>query len=533
MVIDAKTVPENQSIETDICIIGAGAAGIALAKALSTTKHRIAILESGSFDFNQDTQSLYQGKNVGIPYFPLHAARLRFFGGTTNHWGGYCDPFEDFDFVRREGIPHTGWPIQKSDIDPYYSEAADFCRITTKEWKNAYWEEQDKSPAFHFEDQRVDNKIIQITPSTSRHFGSIYREAVTAAENVTTYLNANVTGIVSNEAGRQVSHVEVATLEGNRFTVKSRQFILAAGGIENPRILLLSTKRHRNGLGNQNDLVGRFFMEHPRFTAGRFYPASNKIKLGFYSAHKVNNVQIKGHLVLARKVLEAEQLVDVQMKLTPAYDQKYVDALDAKSGNSLVYMMKSLSHGKAPDEFSKHLSRVVFDIENLPTFAYSKYFKDSLPVHHVELVTRLDAVPNPDSRVLLSASERDQLGQPRVELDWRLSDLDRRSAVRAAEIMAEEFGQNGLGRLQMNISESDREWPADTAGGFHHMGTTRMSDDPKQGVVDKDCKVHGIANLYVAGSSVFTTAGSGSPTLTIVALALRLADHLKKGMASS
>ena len=274
-------------------------------------------------------------------------------------------------------------------------------------------------------------------------------------------------------------------------------------------------------------------MEHPRFTAGRFYPASNKIKLGFYSAHKVNNVQIKGHLVLARKVLEAEQLVDVQMKLTPAYDQKYVDALDAKSGNSLVYMMKSLSHGKAPDEFSKHLSRVVFDIENLPTFAYSKYFKDSLPVHHVELVTRLDAVPNPDSRVLLSASERDQLGQPRVELDWRLSDLDRRSAVRAAEIMAEEFGQNGLGRLQMNISESDREWPADTAGGFHHMGTTRMSDDPKQGVVDKDCKVHGIANLYVAGSSVFTTAGSGSPTLTIVALALRLADHLKKGMASS
>lgn len=533
MVIDAKTVPENQSVEADICIIGAGAAGIALAKAFSNTDRRVVILESGSFEFNQDTQSLYQGKNVGIPYFPLHASRLRFFGGTTNHWGGYCDPFKEFDFVRREGIPHTGWPIQKADIDPYYSEAADFCRITVKEWDDDYWEKVDDVPAFQFDDGRVDNKVIQITPTTSRHFGSIYREAVTTAENITIYLNANVTGIVSNEAGRQVTHVEAATLAGNRFHVKARQFILAAGGIENPRILLLSTRRHRNGLGNQHDLVGRFFIEHPRFTAGLFYPASDEVDISFYNSHKVNGVLIKGHLELSREVLEAEQLVDVQMRLTPVYDQKYVDALGTKSGHSLIYMMKSLSHGKAPDQFSKHLSRVVFDIENLPLYAYSKYFKDSLPVHHVELVTRLDAVPNPDSRVKLSADERDQLGQPRVELDWRLSDIDRRSAVRAMEIVGEKFGQHGLGRVQMFINENDREWPADTAGGFHHMGTTRMSDDPKQGVVDKNCKVHGIANLYVAGSSVFTTAGSGSPTLTIVALALRLADHLKKGIAAS
>jgi len=530
---DARTIPEGERIETGLCIVGAGAAGLAIAHAFANTAHRVTLLESGSFEFDRDTQALYGGKNVGLPYFPLDTARLRFFGGTTNHWGGYCNPFEDIDFAARAGVPNTGWPISRADIAPYYPEAETFCGITTREWSNAYWEPREDVPPLHFEDGRVDNRVIQIVPSTRRHLGSVHRDEVTGAANVDTILNANVTQIVTNEAGRKVTHLEVATLAGNTFRVAADEFVLAAGGIENARLLLVSNRREPAGLGNRSGLVGRYFMDHPRFAAARIHPTSGALDLRFYETHDVSDVQLKGHLALARKVLEEEQLVDVQMRLSPIYDPKTVRVLRSRGGTSLIYVLKSLSHGQAPDEFAKHLSRIVFDIEEIPGFVIAKSFRDRLPVTHVDLVTRMNPAPNPDSRVRLSATERDALGVPRVELDWQLSSIDRHSAIRAAEIVGEELGKSGLGRLQLLIDENGREWPADTEGGFHHVGTTRMSDDPKTGVVDSGGRVHGIANLNVAGSSVFCTAGSGSPTMTIVALALRMAQGLKTRMASS
>lgn len=529
MIVDANTVPLDSQLEADICVIGAGAAGLAITKSLSGTNLKIAILESGDFSFNQETQSLYEGKNVGLPYFPLQAARLRFFGGTTNHWGGWCDPFSPMDFEVRDGIPHTGWPIEKADLDPYYDPAAEFCGVESNEWATDNWEAPG-APALRFPDGRMTNNVVQITTSANRHLGSIHRQEITEATGVDTYLNANVTGIVCNEAGLEVSHVEVATLAGNHFTLKARRFILATGGVENPRLLLLSTARHPKGIGNEYDLVGRFFCDHPRFSTGRIF-LTKKTKLDFYGTHDIRGTQIKGQLTLSPSTQRSEQLVNVQLRFTPVYEQEYVDALRAKSGSSLLYMLKSVAAGEFPDEFSKHLSRVVFDIENLPSYVYSKMLQDQLPVNHIELWARVAPAPNPDSRVRLSSTERDALGQPRVELDWRLSSLDRQSAVRGVDILGEELGMNGLGRVQVTIDELAKDWPDDLAGGFHHMCTTRMSDDPKTGVVDKNCKVHGVSNLYVAGSSVFCTSGSGSPTLTLVALALRLADHIKNGMA--
>jgi choline dehydrogenase-like flavoprotein len=141
----------------------------------------------------------------------------------------------------------------------------------------------------------------------------------------------------------------------------------------------------------------------------------------------------------------------------------------------------------------------------------------------------MDPAPNRDSRVTLGA-ELDPLGQRRVNLNWRLSPLDKYSVRRTLEIIGMELGRAGLGRLQVKIDDSDTAWPEDLIGANHHMGTTRMNDDPKQGVVDKNCRVHGVSNLFIAGSSVFPTAGSGTPTFMIVVLALRLADHVKRKM---
>jgi len=531
MIIDARTLPQNHEVQADLCIVGAGAAGIALAQALAGSRHRVALLESGDLHIDADTQMLYEGENVGLPYFPAHSSRLRYFGGTTNHWGGYCDPFESFDFERRDDVPYTGWPIVKADLDSYYAAAAGFCQVVRPEWGTPYWEESDSSDAMHFDDRRLKTKVIQITSSISRNLGSIHRDSVAEADNVDVFLNANVTDLVGNEAVREVVRADVMTLSGIGFSVRAGQFVLAAGGIENARILLLSNRQNPAGLGNDYDSVGRFFADHPRFTAARFFPTSNRMDLDFYRSHRVGDARIKGTLILDRRVVEEEGLMDVQMSLSPAFDQKYVDALAAKSGASLLYMLKSLGQAEFPDEFSKHLSRVVFDIESLPGYVYSKLMEDNLPVGHVNVSTRIDPAPARDSRVALSESKSDALGQPQIEVDWRLSDIDKRSAVRAAEILGEELGSSGLGRLQLLVDDADSGWPADLAGGFHHVGTTRMSEDPRQGVVDGNCKVHGIANLHIAGSSVFATPGSGSPTMTIVALALRLADHLRQRMA--
>jgi choline dehydrogenase-like flavoprotein len=150
-------------------------------------------------------------------------------------------------------------------------------------------------------------------------------------------------------------------------------------------------------------------------------------------------------------------------------------------------------------------------------------------IETVGLTTRIEPAPNPDSRVML-VRERDELGMQRVALDWRLSDVDRRNVRRTLEIFGAEVGAAGIGRVRILYDEDESGWPADLNGGQHHMGTTRMSNDPKQGVVDTNCRVHGLSNLFVAGSSVFPTASGATPTLMLVALALRLADHLKAAM---
>jgi choline dehydrogenase-like flavoprotein len=229
-------------------------------------------------------------------------------------------------------------------------------------------------------------------------------------------------------------------------------------------------------------------------------------------------------------VQRSEQLVDIQIRLEPVFQDRVVSHLSGPGIRSLEDLSRALKKRHLPDGFGSHLRNVVADLDGIARSGYLwARYRGVFPLDHVGLTTRIDPAPNPDSRITLS-EERDPLGLNRVKLDWRLSAIDKRSARRALEIFGEEVGRAGLGRVQIGIDGDDITWPPDTAGGWHHMGTTRMSDDPKQGVVDRNCKVHGIANLFIAGSSVFPTAGSGTPTLLIVALALRLAAHVKEKM---
>jgi choline dehydrogenase-like flavoprotein len=564
--VDAGRVLRDSTLETHLCIVGGGAAGIALAQEFIGSRVGVTVLESGGLEPHPKTQGLYEGKTSGIPYFPLEAARLRYFGGSTNHWGGVSRPLDEIDFEPREGIPLSGWPIGKNDLQPFYEPAQVLCHVPSGQWDYTDWRDRDSHAPLPLTGGRVVTRFAQMVEKPLRSFGERYRDEIGRARNVAAYLNANVIEIETEAEAKTATRVRIATLDGNRFWVAARCFVLAIGGIENARLLLASNSRRPNGLGNDHDLVGRFFLEHPRYVAGTLIPFDRHLATGFYRAHPVGKALIKGYLALPAMIKRAEGLVDVQMRLSPVYEESFERAIASDDVDGARSLAKAARQGNV-DDFGHHLLNTVEDLMSwqkftvpaaplplphpdavaevvrstprrrealVPEFlgdivgvAYQKTGR--APLKTAEVVTRLEPAPNKDSRITLTAA-RDELGMNRVKLDWRLSRIDRHSARRALEILGGEIGRAGIGRLKILGDERERSWPADLAGGWHHMGTTRMSDDPRRGVVDKNGRVHGMTNLYVAGSSVFPTAGSGTPTLTLVALTLRLAKHLKRSL---
>jgi choline dehydrogenase-like flavoprotein len=527
---DARTLPENRVIETDVCIVGAGAAGITLAREFAGEKFRVCLLESGGLELDEATQSLYKGDNVGLPYFSLDETRFRYFGGTTSAWKGACRPLDEMDFEKRPWVPYSGWPFGKSHLDPYYERAQSICQLGPFAYNAKYWEDGNASSRLPMASDRVITTVFQFSPPT--RFGEVYREEVVKADNIATYLNANVVEIETNETARSVVRLRVVTLEGNGFWVSGKLFILATGGIETPRLLLTSTKVQSSGLGNKYDLVGRFFIEHPHLVSGIIVPSDSSISLGLYGFHRVRDVRIRGALALSEEVLRREKMLNFGTSLRPVASKilEYYEKAEASKGvGSYRQLRRSIRQGNIPEDFWHHLWSVIADVDDIAIHLYGKMFVSKDAVKIIKLVNQTEQAPNPDSRVTLS-EKRDRLGMNRVRLNWRLSEMDKRSLRRAHEIIGQELGRAGLGRLKVELDEDDTTWPPYLEGGHHHMGTTRMHVDPKHGVVDEDCRVHGISNLFVAGPSVFPTCGYANPMLTIVALSLRLADHVKKVM---
>ena len=549
MFADARSVPADSTVEADLCIVGAGPAGITLARRFAGGPLRVVVLESGGFEVESDTQSLYEGPEDGLPYFPLQASRLRYFGGTSGHWGGTCRPLEPADFEPRDGVPESGWPIRRADLDPYYPEAQRLVGVGDMDWSTKPWADGSRFGPFDL-DGKVETRVGRLVRKKDRRWGTLYREDIERARNVRTILHANVTELETDEAGGRVRRARVATLHGKRFSVEARWFILATGGIENARVLLLSDRHQPGGLGNQHGLVGRYFTEHPRFKGAVLVPSSSTLDGRFYTTHRVGDVDVEGYLALPAARQREEGLVDVQIGLRPVYQGRFEGIEDADDVKALEddHDVKAVATdlmtwhrftvpgaplpvpypevvGKLAGSNAERKGLIPEVLGDIAAFAYTK-FVGSAPLRHLELVTRIASAPERDSRITL-VRDRDALGLRKAKLTWALNPIDRRSVVRSLELVGAAVGAAGMGRLRILVDEDDRKWPEDLAGGWHHMGTTRMSDDPAHGVVDRNCKVHGLANLYVAGSSVFPTPGSGTPTMTIVALALRLARHLE------
>ncbi|MDX2217265.1 MAG: GMC family oxidoreductase [Oculatellaceae cyanobacterium bins.114] len=561
MLIDARTLPINETIETEICIVGTGPAGTTIARELAGKNFRVCLLESGGLEFDEATQSLSAGKITTPHFYPtdeLTRGRCRQFGGSSNYWDikiqrgeEKCHvrhaPLDPIDFEKREWLPYSGWPFDYNHLVPYYERAQEYCQAGPFQYDGASWETDD-ARVLSMGD-RITTGVFQFGPSAA--FAHVPRQALQNVPNITSYYNAHVLNIETNETATQVSRLRVASAPNREFWVAARIVILATGGFENARLLLLSNQTQSTGLGNQHDLVGRYFMDHPGFRIGVLIPTNRKIFdiATLYDLRRVRQTPILGRLAIAPEVMRQEKLLNSSIMLVP---KPIGYGLAAKP---LMTLVRSAKQGKLPEEAIKKLQKVLTNLDDTALYAYRRARKlgnlytasrggwSTLPdrsnqFRFLEAVAQVEQVPDPTNRVMLG-NEQDPFGRRRIEFYWQWTDLDLQSLRRTAAILKEDFAQSGIGQFQTmyelngatNIVNG-KEVPRFQST-HHHIGTTRMHPDPTQGVVDANGKVHGISNLYITGSSVFPTGGYANPTLTLVALAVRLAEHMNQVMGNT
>lgn len=535
MLIDARRIEPNRQFLCDVCVVGAGPAGIALVDRLRQSGLAVILVESGGFNLELATQSLYQGDIVGQPYFRLDACRWRLFGGSSVRWGGWCRPLEADDYEIRDWIPLSGWPITASDLRPYHDDAAALFQLPNAQFDLEHWRDRMPRP-LPLDGTDLQNTVFQHSPETD--FGYTYRERILAAPNVTTLIHANLTQIRLAPGTQRVDTLEIATLNGRRFTIQPRTTVIAAGGIENARLLLASTADRPMGVGNEHDMVGRCFMEHLHVPVGHILASPRTDwDQAYFGKAIFQDVRLRGVLTPRAHALREHQLLSTSIAIEKAsysFGTPYIGWPPPVTFGP-VKLYRAYRHGAAGPvaEYVKHsVERLQSLYRRMRTRRIAQRVRERVGPQHdghplYAVYFRAEQAPDKDNRVTLS-DQRDALGMPKTRLIWAVKDLDRHSVEGWLRVLDQTLRSRQLGQ----VVQPTPDWVEDVIGGPHHMGTTRMSADPRTGVVDANCKVHTVDNLYMAGSSVYATSGYVNPTYSLVLLALRLADHLRQTLQS-
>jgi len=536
--IDLRELEEPHSIDTDLCIVGSGPAGTSIAKELAGSPIRVLVIESGGPEPSPATQALYEAENVGVARLPQDAVRNRILGGSSRTWSGRCVSFDDIDFERRTWVPNSGWPIGPIDVQPFLERARDYLGIGPNVYDDNLWEKLGMAPPRPpIDPMQLKSQFWQYSrdghnPSEFTQFSRTI--AAIEEPNVKVLTHANLTHINTSADGTRVESLEIRTLQGKRFEVKARSVVLACGGIENARLLLASNRTVFSGVGNAHDLVGRFLMDHPRCTLGWFPPdrsAAIQERFGNYWLRDEKGWHVYVHgLGLSPAVQRKEELLNCA-----AFVEEDASADDPwMAMKRLLRIAQPKVDPLAGSRARLARSDIAAMVRHLPSLlgnTYRRVVKRRFPIHRIQkltLVCLVEQVPNASSRVTL-AERTDSLGMPISRIDWRIGEPEWRSVLRLNELIGLELRRIGLPEQSRNARLSEEiDWHSNFIDRYHPTGATRMADSPQQGVVDRNCKVHGVEGLYIAGSSVFPTAGHGNPTLMILALAIRLADWLKR-----
>jgi choline dehydrogenase-like flavoprotein len=559
------SLENDATLETDLAIVGGGPVGLTIAQLCAAAGISVLVLESGLEEQDEAHEALnaieFDDHEHGGEWSELRRAFhgqlatlwsderqpygvcCRGLGGSSQAWAGKSAPFAAIDFARRDWVENSGWPISLDELRPHIEEAGERLNLCPSE------------PAARFAGERLASFYWQFARSRIDHFDVLrFGKSILAKQpaGVEIMLDATVTRVALDSSGGRVSHVEVADLAGVRRAVVARHFVLAASAIENARLLLASNDVAAAGIGNQHDLVGRFMMDHAGVQIGAFDTSelSGPAKMfGFYGVpHRKRSHMFMHGLALAPEVQESERLLNAAVWFAPqrARDDPWDSLkrlLQGRSSDKLhdmaavargsTTLAKGIGmHAMTSPRFPSALKGLIANtaIRLSPNFVAEEFQSGGLP-HKlaglaIEAVT--EQAPRRENRITLSRA-RDRLGVPLARAHWRVGELERRTLLALARETQTELAAAGLPSPQMaewvTHGRPDEATPIDLA---HTMGTTRMAADPKHGVVDPDCRVHGVANLHLAGGSVFPTGGHANPTWMMVALACRLATRLQR-----
>lgn len=525
MLIDLPDLDSDQTLICDVCIVGAGVAGQTLAMSLVEKGLDVLLCESGKRDFDPDIQKLAEGRNIGETYYDLEASRLRLFGGTAAIWGGRCAELDPIDFEKRDYVPHSGWPISKKTLDPYYKKIFDQLGLE-RSGDDTLWERinQPKPP---FNSDKLSAGLWCFDENGER-FTDPNRGSL---KDVRTLLEATLTELDVAENGRVIG-AQFNSLSGKSAFVKAKSFVLAAGAMETVRLLMGAVPARPDGFGNAHDQLGRFFMEHPHARGGQILPkdVAQAVRL-LPRALRIKGRRYAAYLRPSEVFQREAGILNSSLSFAPRrHEGLKKDAVRAVK-DKLKHDLPSTKFWRSFYKKIKALSIKGHELRD--PWPIVKKLKRKPETFGLYAVIRAEQAPNPDSRLLLS-HHRDASGLRRLEFDWRLLDIDKRSIQVLMETLDAEFKTLGWGEVipAAWINEPEVMWKFDPLisahhiGGYHHMGGTRMSDTAAKGVVDENCRLFESPNLYIASSSVFPTGGWANPTVTIIALADRLGDYL-------
>lgn len=507
MLINARELADNSLIEADVVIIGAGIAGITIARELGQRAKTVCVLESGGKHSDARTQALCGGSGslsvaqqelVNLDGYLL-ASRIRRFGGSGNIWGAKVSVLDAMDLEARPWVPHSGWPLDLAHLKPFYERTARLLKISPFSDLGVAGGDQERSPITEL--PNFEESIRQYTNLTGRKATLDYQEfkqSITDVPNIDVYLNANVVAIDLADHGEAVHKLRIACLNGKQHTARASTYILATGGLENARLLLSSNRIIPKGVGNEHNRVGRFFTGHLGFSQ----PDGG---ISFNCTEKVLERYL-GYRGTTHSIISLSPLAQRERKV-PQFG---------------VYFTKFLEKQNAIDSSATQIAQTIDQALVPPPGPSGGLVGNFFGTEHL---------PNPESRVLL-AKEKDELGVRRLELKWSLQQQDLVNLNRGIDLFSRDLGRYSQGRVKFGFDLADPGVWSDVFKRVkmsrHHIGTTRMHTDPKQGVVDINCRLHSVENMFIAGCSVFPTMGGlANPTFTIIALALRLSDRLK------
>jgi choline dehydrogenase-like flavoprotein len=494
----ADTLAHAELVEAEVCVVGAGPVGLQIARRLARSGIEVVVIESGEDGASTRAQDLNHGQSAGRFGGKLRENRIRRLGGTMHVWGGNCRPLDPSDFMARPWVPLSGWPISHQSLQPYLADAHDALLLDSFSYEP---EQPACLPSVESAFEEVLFRLSRLVPGTTERFlgefSEYLRAELASARAPRILLGLTVVEIMLNEARSAVSSLFALTLDGRPIHLRARAYVLACGGIETPRLMLASRSAMGCGVGNAQDQVGRHFMEHPHGLGGLLaVPPESEEAFSLFSPGRRSRTSVIQHRLRLKESAQRERRVL----------------------NGSLQLISARMTPTETDTYASAFEDLMLGVDEAGT--WSRFY----------VVYLGEQAPNPASRVSLATDETDFFGSPVACLDWRLTELDHRTIVTMMTLLAEDvvYGTPHV-RLADRVEREIENW---TVGyGAHHMGTTRMASDPRHGVVDRDCRVHGLSNLYCAGSSVFATAGMANPTMTAIALGFRLASHLTETVA--